>query len=227
MPAPIPIASLEARIMPTEMTTSWAMLMALGAFHGINPGMGWLFAVALGMQERRRGAVLRALVPLCAGHALAVCAAVAAALAIGAVIPLSWLRWPLAGVYVSLGTLRVLRHRHRRWAGMRVNMKGLTLWSFVMATAHGAGLMVVPVFVGMSMAGEGGCAHHMGGTESGVGTALLATGLHTVGYLAATAFIAVLVFEKLGVGILRRAWINLDVIWAAALMATGTLTLLL
>jgi hypothetical protein len=171
--------------------------------------------------------VLRALVPLGAGHALAVCAAVAAAMVIGAVIPLSWLRWPLAGVLVSLGILRSLRHRHRRWAGMRVSMKGLTLWSFLMATAHGAGLMVVPVFVGMSMSGESGHTHHMGGSESGVGTALLATGLHAVGYLAVTAFIAVLVFEKLGVGILRRAWINLDVIWAAALMATGMLTLML
>ena len=210
--------------MPSEMTTSWAMLLALGAFHGINPGMGWLFAVALGMQERRRAAVLRALVPLGAGHALAVCGAVAAALAIGAVIPAGSLRWPLAVVLVSLGVLRSLRHRHRRWAGMRVSMKGLTLWSFLMATAHGAGLMVVPVFLGMSMTSESGHVHHMGGTESGIGTALLATSVHAAGYLAVTAFIAVLVFEKLGVGILRRAWINLDVIWAAALMATGTLT---
>ena len=151
--------------MPSEMTTSWAMLMALGAFHGINPGMGWLFAVALGMQERRRGAVLRALVPLGAGHALAVAGAVGAALAIGAVIPLGWLRWPLAGVLVSLGVLRLFRHRHPRWAGMRVSMSGLTVWSFLMATAHGAGLMVVPVFVGMSMADEGGHAHHMAGSR--------------------------------------------------------------
>jgi hypothetical protein len=213
--------------MPGEMTMSWAMLMVLGAFHGINPGMGWLFAVALGMQERRRGAVLRALVPLGAGHALAVAAAVAGALAIGAAIPIGSLRWPLAGVLVSLGVLRFVRHRHPRWVGMRVSMGGLTLWSFLMATAHGAGLMVVPVFVGMSMADEGGHAHHMAATGAGAGTALLATGLHAVGYLAVTAFIAVLVFEKLGVGILRRAWINLDVIWAAALMATGILTLIL
>ena len=210
--------------MPSEMTTSWAMLMALGAFHGINPGMGWLFAVALGMQERRRSAVLRALMPLGAGHALAVAGAVAGALAIGAVIPIGSLRWPLAGVLVSLGVLRFFRHRHPRWAGMRVSMGGLTLWSFLMATAHGAGLMVVPVFVSMSMAG--GHAHHMA-TGAGAGTALLATGLHAVGYLAVTALVAVLVFEKLGVGILRRAWINLDVIWAAALTATGTLTMVL
>ena len=213
--------------MPGEMTTSWAMLIGLGAFHGINPGMGWLFAVALGMQERRRGAVLRALVPLGAGHALAVAGAVAAALAIGAVIPIGWLRWPLAGLLVSLGVLRLVRHRHPRRTGMRVSMGGLMLWSFLMATAHGAGLMVVPVFVGMSMADEGGHAHHMAATGAGAGTALLATGLHAVGYLAVTAFIAVVVFEKLGVGILRRAWLNLDLIWAAALIVTGTLTLML
>jgi hypothetical protein len=209
------------------MTTSWAMLMALGAFHGINPGMGWLFAVALGMQERRRGAVLRALVPLGAGHALAVAAAVGTALAIGFVIPLGWLRWPIAGVLVSLGVLRFFRHRHRRWAGMRVSMGGLTAWSFLMATAHGAGLMVVPVFMGMPAPGPGGHAHHVAAAGAGAGAAFFATGLHSVAYLAATAFIAVLVFEKLGVGILRRAWFNLDLIWSAALVATGALTLML
>lgn len=208
-------------------TTEWALLIGLGAFHGINPGMGWLFAVALGMQERRRGAVVRALGPLAVGHALAVAGAVGAALAIGAVIPLAWLRWPIAGVLVSLGALRFFRHRHPRWAGMRVSLTGLTVWSFLMATAHGAGLMVVPVFVSMSMTDRDGHMHHMAATRAGAGTALLATGLHALGYLAVTAFIAVLVFEKLGVGVLRRAWLNLDLIWAAALMATGTLTLLL
>src|SRR5688500_18979480 len=106
MRVPIPTASREGRIM------EWTALIALGAFHGVNPGMGWLFAVALGMQERRRGAVLRALLPLSAGHALAVCAAVAAALAIGTVIPLSWVRLPLAGMLVALGVFRLYRHRH-------------------------------------------------------------------------------------------------------------------
>src|SRR5262249_42139202 len=114
-------------VMPTEMMIQWGTLIALGAFHGINPGMGWLFAVALGMQEGRRGAVLRALVPLGAGHALAVAAAVGIALAIGLVIPLGWLRWPIAGVLVVLGTLRFFRHRHPRWGGMRVSMGGLTV----------------------------------------------------------------------------------------------------
>jgi hypothetical protein len=213
--------------MPSETTMSWAMLMALGAFHGINPGMGWLFAVALGMQEGRRGAVLRALVPLGAGHALAVAVAVGAALAMGFAIPLAWLRWPIAGVLVSLGVLRFFRHSHPRWGGMRVSMRGLTVWSFLMATAHGAGLMVVPVFMAMSMSPAGGHAHHMHAARAGAGAAFFATGLHAAGYLAVTAFVAVLVFEKLGVGILRRAWINLDLIWSAALVATGTLVLML
>ena len=213
--------------MSSEMTTSWAMLMALGAFHGINPGMGWLFAVALGMQERRRGAVLRALVPLGVGHALAIAGAVAAALAIGVVVPLGWLRWPIAGVLVSLGTLRFLRHQHPRWAGMRVSMGKLTIWSFLMASAHGAGLMVVPVFMSVSMSEMGEHAHHMPTAGNGAGTALFATGLHSVTYLAVTAFIAVLVFERIGVGILRRAWFNLDLIWSSALIATGTLMLML
>jgi L-asparagine transporter-like permease len=86
--------------------------------------------------------------------------------------------------------------------------------------------MVVPVFVGMSMSGAGEHAHHMPAAGAGAGVAFLATGLHAVGYLAVTAFVAVLVFEKFGVGILRRAWFNFDLIWSAALLATGMLTLM-
>jgi hypothetical protein len=212
--------------MTSEMTTSCAMLVALGAFHGINPGMGWLFAVALGMQERRRGAVVSALLPLGIGHALAVAVAVAIALGLGAVIPVGAVRWPVAGVLVLLGVMRLMRHRHPRWATMRVGMGGLTLWSFLMATAHGAGLMVVPVVLGMTMAGAGDHAHHMASAAgAGAWSAVLATGLHAAGYLAVTAVVAVLVFEKFGVGVLRRAWFNLDLIWSAALVVTGVLTL--
>jgi hypothetical protein len=142
-------------------------------------------------------------------------------------IPLAWLRWPVAAVLVSLGVRRLFRHRHPRWAGMRVSMGGLTVWSFLMATAHGAGLMVVPVVMRMSMSAAGEHAHHIHAAGTGTGAAFFATGLHAAGYLAMTAFVAVLVFEKLGVGILHRAWINLDLIWSAALVATGTLTLFL
>ena len=209
--------------MTGDLTTSWAMLVALGAFHGINPGMGWLFAVALGMQERRRGAVMKALLPLGVGHALAIAGAVAVALLIGRVVPIAWLRWTVAGVLVGFGALRFVRHGHPRWAGMRVGMGGLTLWSFLMATAHGAGLMVVPVFVRMTMMSGEHAHHHMPANDTS--TAVLATGLHAVGYLAVTGLVALVVFEKLGVGLLRRAWFNVDVLWALTLVGTGALTL--
>ena len=105
-------------------------------------------------------------------------------------------------------------------------MSRLALWSFLMATAHGAGLMVMPMFVGTSMADEGSHTDHMVAPAADAGTALIATRMHAVGYLAVTAFIALLVFDKLGVGIVRRVWFNLDLIWAATLIATGTLTLM-
>ncbi len=205
----------------------WAMLIGLGAFHGINPAMGWLFAVALGLQERRRAAVLRALLPLGAGHALAVAAAVGVALAAGAVMPIARLRFPVAGVLIAFGVVRMFRHHHPRGAGMRVGMSRLTAWSFLMATAHGAGLMVVPVFVSLSVSAGSGHAHHVAAAAAGnAGTALIATGLHAVGYLAVTAFVALIVFEKLGVGILRNVWFNVDLVWAGALVATGVVTLM-
>jgi hypothetical protein len=207
-------------------TASWTLLLALGAFHGINPGMGWLFAVALGMQERRRSAVWRALLPLGLGHALAVAAAIAVAVAIGVAVPTQYLRWLAAAFLGALGVYRLYRHRHPRSVGMRVGAAGLTWWSFLMASAHGAGLMVVPVFLGMAMVeSAGGHAHH--GAAAGASQALMATSIHAAAYLLVTAAIAVVVFEKLGVGLLRKAWINLDLIWAATLIATGCLTLLL
>src|SRR4029453_3245004 len=105
-------------------------LVMLGAYHGINPGMGWLFAVALGMQERRRAAVWRALLPLGVGHALAVAAAVGIALLAGAVIPVRHLRWPVAGVLLALGVSRFFRHRHPRWGGLRVGTPRWAVWFF-------------------------------------------------------------------------------------------------
>ena len=150
---------------------SWSMVTALGAFHGINPGMGWLFAVALGLQERRRGAVIAALVPLGLGHALAVAAAVAVAVFAGAVLPAGVLRWIVGAGLLLFGALRLISHKHPRWASMRVGFRRLTLWSFLMATAHGAGLMVVPVLLGMVEAAPLHSCHvpaSAGGTQPGI-----------------------------------------------------------
>lgn len=122
-----------------------AGLLALGAWHGVNPGMGWLFAVALGMQEEREGAVWKALPPLALGHALAIAAAVALALAVGRLAPVEVVGWVVAAILVGTGTRKLVRSRHPRYGGMQVGPVQLTVWSFLMATAHGAGLMVVPL----------------------------------------------------------------------------------
>jgi len=203
-----------------DMTMSWVVLLGLGAFHGINPAMGWLFAVALGMQERRSSAVWRALLPLGAGHALAVAAAILLAVLAGAMVPIQWLRWIVALLLVVFGVSRLWRHRHPRWASMRVGMGRLTLWSFLMASAHGAGLMVVPVFLGMTMVGAH-ASHHTLIATTNTTTALLATLLHAAGYLLVTALVAVLVFEKVGVAVLRKTWLNLDLLWGIALAGSG------
>jgi hypothetical protein len=208
-----------------ETTMSWAVLLGLGAFHGLNPGMGWLFAVALGMQERRRTAVLTALLPLGFGHALAVGVAVVIAVIAGVVIPIHWLHWILAGTLISLGVSRLFWHRHPRWASMRVSFGALSFWSFLMASAHGAGLMVVPLF--LSMPTGGAHCHAMAGATMSPMGALLATVMHALGYLVVTAIIAVVVFEKVGVGILRKAWFNLDLVWATTLLGTGVLCVFL
>jgi hypothetical protein len=201
------------------------MLLFLGAFHGINPGMGWLFAVALGMQENRSAAVWRAILPIGVGHACAVAAAVALGLLAGVVLPLDAVRWPVAAILVTLGVYRLFRHRHPRYGSMRIGPRGLTIWSFLIATAHGAGLMVLPVWLRMS-AVPGDHSAHLHATTTLV-SGLAATAVHSGSYLVVTAAIAWVVFHKLGVGLLRKAWINLDLIWASALIASGALTMLL
>src|SRR5687767_3559399 len=195
----------------TMSLASGLVLVGLGAFHGINPGMGWLFAVALGMQERRRSAVWKALLPLGMGHALAVAAAIVVAVLGGAIVPMRHLRWPVAVFLVALGVSRLIRHRHPRWVGMRVGIGGLTMWSFLMASAHGAGLMVVPVFLAMGDVSRQPACHAV--TASTPMAALLAMLLHAIGYLLITAAVALVVFEKLGLRILREAWFNIDLIW--------------
>ena len=208
------------------MDSSLITLAGLGAFHGLNPGMGWLFAVALGMQEGRRSAVWRALIPLTLGHCLAIAAAVLVATVAGVALSPHMLRWPIAISLTGLGIWQCFRHRHLRWASMRVGLGGLTWWSFLMASAHGAGLMVLPFFLAMSTPAEGAACHkYMSSAQATLGSA--ATLVHGVGYLGATAFAAWIVVDRFGLGLLRKAWINLDLIWAVALIVTGSLTLLL
>jgi hypothetical protein len=215
--------------------TGWLALAGLGAVHGVNPGMGWLFAVALGLQEGQARAVWRALSPLAVGHALAIGAAVLAALALGRVVPAEALRWIVGGALVTLGGVRLVRHRHPRYGGMQVGFRELTAWSFLMASAHGAGLMVLPLLVGAAGAPhpQAHATHLMTASlapalpASGpLALGLQATALHTAGYLLVTGLLAVLVYRRLGLRMLRTMWINLDLIWGGALVVTGAVALL-
>lgn len=240
----------------TEMWP-WVVLLLLGALHGLNPGMGWLFAVALGLQQEERRAVWRALLPLTAGHALAIVVAVALAMAAGLVIPPEVLRWVVIGALAFLGIRQLQRHRHPRLGGMRVGARDLVTWSFLVATAHGAGLMAVPFAAEAgalgappaAQAAPGGApvlaspagsaarhnaheAHGLAGvrataphnlptsTSASLG-AIMATLVHTLGYILVTGFLAIVVYERAGLRVLRRAWVNFDLIWAGSLLLTA------
>jgi hypothetical protein len=203
-------------MMPAEVgPTAFSLMLLLGAYHGINPGMGWLFAVALGMQERSTYAVARSLVPIALGHALAIGSVVFVALLVGTALPEAATRYFVAAVLMALGIRRLIRNRHPRWVRMQVGFRDLTVWSFLMASAHGAGLMVLPVLIGDSTlaAADHAAGHsHFFATASSL-AALVMTGVHTVGYLAVTGSVAWVVYRKLGLALLRRAWVNLDVVW--------------
>jgi len=209
--------------MTSMMSWGWPALFLLGAYHGINPGMGWLFAVARGMQEHATKAVARALVPITLGHALSIGLVLALAGLIQTVLPLGYVQMVVAGALISLGILRIVRRRHFAWGGMQVGFRDLTIWSFLMASAHGAGLMVLPVVLHATSVNAMPMEHqhmHMAG-ETGVA----ATIVHTLGYLSVTALVALVVYRKFGLALLRKAWFNLDLVWAAALIVTGCVAL--
>jgi hypothetical protein len=201
-------------------------LFALGAVHGINPAMGWLFAVGIGLHERDRRAVWRALGPLALGHTLAIGVAVLLASTLGMMLPPRLVRWLVAASLIGLGAVRLVRHGHMRWGGMRLSSTELATWSFLMASAHGAGLMVLPIVVGATPPPSHHHVH-LAGVSGAAGIEMTAPLIHTLGYLAVTTLLAVVVYEKVGLQILRRAWINLDVIWAGALVVAGVVTLVL
>jgi hypothetical protein len=188
-------------------------MILLGAWHGVNPAMGWLFAVALGLQERRGRAVLRALPPLALGHALAVGAAVLAAAAAGVVLGPQPLKWVVAAALLGFGIVRLVHARHPSWGGMRVGFGDLVVWSALMASAHGAGLMVAPWILSRGAA-----------MDRSAPAGLMATGMHTAGYLLVTALAALVVYRWLGLRWLRTLWLNLDLVWGVALIATAIAT---
>jgi hypothetical protein len=201
----------------------WLGLALLGAYHGVNPAMGWLFAVALGLQEGRRSAVLWALPPIALGHEASIALVVALVGGMRAVADPGYLRLVAASALLLFGLYKLLRPlSHPRWVGLRVTGRDLFVWSFLMSSAHGAGLMLLPLLLGSPAIEH---AHALPAPDSGALLGAAAAVVHTLAMLGAMGAVALLVYEKVGLGVLRRAWINLDALWAGAVVAAGVATL--
>jgi hypothetical protein len=202
---------------------AWGALFLLGAWHGINPAMGWLFAVALGLQRQSSRAVWQSLVPIATGHALAIGMVVTVAVLAGAAISLHQARIFVAVLLLGFGVFRLFWGKHPRWGGMQVGFRDLTIWSLLTASAHGAGFMLLPILLGMTVM-HGGHEMHAPHLSSGW-AGFLAVAVHTLAYLAVTGVIAWVVYTKMGLAVLRHAWFNVDRIWAISLILTAGLTL--
>jgi hypothetical protein len=207
----------------------WLTLVGLGAYHGLNPAMGWLFAVSQGMQHRSRRAVLRALLPIALGHELSIALVAGLALGAAAIVDPQALRIAAAASLVGFGIFRFVKPRlHPRWTTMRVNRRELTLWSFLMSSAHGAGLMVAPLLIGLGSA-DAATAHDRADMAMVTGPSPLvsaaAIAVHVGAMLVVMAIVSLAVYEKLGLEVLRRAWWNTDQLWAATFVMAGVLTL--
>jgi hypothetical protein len=207
-----------------EHPGAWLAIIGLGCYHGINPGMGWLFAVSNGMQEKRGSAVFAAVPPIAVGHVLAM----AAVLLPFALVTVSLERVRGLGIFAGLllvgfGVYKLASRRHPRFMA-RIGSEHLVLWSFLMATAHGAGLMLLPVYLGLGTMSHGADSGHMAMAQlAGVGllSASLVALVHTAAMVVVGGGIAWCVYRYLGLGLLRRAWFNLDLVWAGCLIVAG------
>jgi hypothetical protein len=198
----------------------WAALALLGAYHGVNPGMGWLFAVARGLQERKREAVLKSLLPIALGHEASIVIVVIAVSLTEQFVPPYLMRLLAAFVLVTFGLYKLVRPRsHPKGFGMRVGFTGLAGWSFLMSSAHGAGLMLAPVLLGMPVAGT---YHSLSEITM---QAVLAASVHVTAMLLVMGAVAVVVYERVGLRVLRRGWFNMDLAWSLVLIASGAITL--
>jgi len=200
---------------------TWLTVAGFGAYHGINPAMGWLFALALGLQQNSERAIWAALVPITLGHAASVALAAAVVLALHTFVSMQTLQVVTAVLLIGFGIYKLVNwYRHPRWVGMRVSWLELAGWSFLMATAHGAGLMVAPALLGvMDMAGS-----EMVFSSAGVNVSL-AVGVHTASMLLTMIVVAWIVYRKVGLMVLRKGWLNFDLIWSAALLLVGGVSL--
>jgi hypothetical protein len=204
----------------------WVTLALLGAWHGLNPAMGWLFGVALGLQKRSRLAVFTSLAPIALGHAVAVMLVILLVMAFGWAVPFAWVRGVAAATLVGFGLIRLWRNRHPKWVGMQVSFWDLTKWSVLMSTAHGAGLMLVPVLLGFRANFCEAGASWAGSSEPFVASpelALVAVAVHSSTHLLVCALVGWCVYDFIGLSVLRRSWFNVDFVWSLSLLGVGIL----
>lgn len=203
---------------------AWLTLAGLGVYHGVNPAMGWLFAVSRGMQERSRKAVLRSLVPIAIGHEASIALVAVLVLGLSATTDPVELRIGAAVALVAFGIFRFVKPRaHFRWTSMRVSDRELGVWSFLMSTAHGAGLMVAPVILGLQASRH---SHDDMAMLSGpIDIAAVGIAVHVLAMVVVMGAIAFVVYERVGLQVLRKAWLNTEQIWAASFVLAGLVTL--
>jgi hypothetical protein len=200
----------------------WLTVVAIGAYHGLNPAMGWPLAVANGLGERRGAAVFATVVPLGAGHFLAMAVVLVPFTLLAGI--LAWersIRIAAALLVLLFGLFRLVDRRHPRFIA-RIRPTQLAWWSFVIATAHGAGLMLLPFALGLCAPGRGAAPVAI---DAGVATAITVAALHTVSMVAAGVTAAWVVYRYVGLRALTRGWFNLDVVWALSLVVAGVSSL--
>jgi len=187
--------------------------------------MGWLFALARGLQEKSRAALFGSLAPIALGHALAIALAIVLLRVIQGIVPFHLLKYIVAGLLFLLGAFRLLRSRHPKGGGMRAGWWDLGWWSFLMASSHGAGLMVIPVLLARPGAGH---VHNMPTPDMAVHYSLsflqAAVVVHTASLLLVAGTLALIfyqTYERLGLSLLQRAWFNFDLLWAIALFGAA------
>ena len=206
--------------------------LLLGAFHGLNPAMGWLFALAIGFQARSRRAVVGAFGPIAIGHLASMAFTVLVVEELRVLSSDTTIRIAGALALAAFASWRFASsHRHPRWVGMCLRRRELALWSFLMSTAHGAGIMVAPVLIGLqgTIDRSGAQAHDqadLGLLSASLGVGAVGIALHVAAMLAVMGVVAIVVYERLGLKVLRTAWLNTDRLWAAAFVLAAFITLL-
>jgi hypothetical protein len=206
----------------------WLAIVASGLYHGVNPGMGWPLAVSAGLMGRGRREVVTAMVPLAAGHLVSMLVILLPFALMTAL--LDWQREIRIGASVAViafGVFRLVNRRHPR-ALARIRPTQLALWSFMIATAHGAGLMLLPIYLGLCSIEEFDKAHQASAIlmAQNSATAVIVSLVHTISMVVAGGVFALLVYGWLGLKFLSRSWFNLDLVWALSLILIGAFGLL-